>query len=714
MPFGDLFGAFRGKREAAKPAKFQGAPGFALTGGYIVNKETNAQLLGANRWRTASDILANISIVAASVRYMLNLVARPAWRFEPAIEDSREADEAAEFAQEIIDGIEGSWTSTVRRMALYRYHGFGLHEWQAIKREDGRIGIGRIAVRPCHTVEKWDFEGDDLRGIVQRAPLDGKEVYLPRSKVIYLVDDSLTDSPEGMGWFRHLVEPANRLKNLFKIETMGFERDLNGIPVGRAPLSEINAMVGTALPNGTTFTQAMADSAISGLKNIVRMEAKEPGTGALIDSIPYVNQGADGETYTDRPMWDLELLSSDPNGLDAIAKAINRIQFEMALVMGTESMLVGREGEGSRALSEDKSRNLYLLGESTLTDMCEFIDRDLMGPVWAMNGLPEELKPKATTEGISFKDAEKIARVLKDMSTAGAVLAPDDPAINDLRDALNIPRAPELTEEERGILMGTKPDPNAPPPPGEEEEEEPDDGKPPPKKQGQGQASKFDPNQPRDRIGRWTETGAVEEGANDNQVVQLTRTAKQQFLVDPNKGKTLEQMRQEAFENQARLRDLALIVEEKAGVEFVEPPKGFEVKSMESLQRKIRDEGYDGPHEITDYSRASFVVDSPEEADAVVAALAEHGRIYDKGWKQIDEYGYLDRKVYMVHPNDGVSEIQVTPRGVFGYKMGQGHQLYEIARKASTPYVIARTAARKSRRKYNQLIRDEGFEGLGK
>jgi hypothetical protein len=529
----DLLGMFRGKREAARPAKLQGAAGFAVTAGYVQSNETNPNLQGRNRWRTAADLLANVSIIAASVRYTLNMIARPNWRFEPA-DDSAEAKALAEFAEEVINDIHGSWTATVRRMALYRFHGFGLHEWQAKQRDDGRIGIEKIAVRPCHTVDRWDIDPNgEILGVMQTRPVDGKEIYLPRAKTIYLVDDSLTDAPEGMGWFRHLVEPSNRLKNLLKIETMGFERDLNGIPVGRAPISEINALVGTALQNGTTYTQEMANAAIQGIENFVRMEAKKPGTGLLLDSQPHSNQTGEGEELTNTLMWDIDLLTSDPKSMDAMAKAITRLEYEMALIMGTESMLVGREGEGSRALSEDKSRNLYLLVESTLADMCEFVDRDLMGPVWAMNGLPDELKPKAQTEGASFKDAEKVARVLKDLATAGAVLAPDDPAINDLRDAMDIPRAPDLTDEERGILMGTKPDPNAPMP-GEEDEEEPDGDKPPPKKQGQGQANKFDPSQPRDPGGedggQWVKGGGVAEERYDGSIVPTSAGTKQVAL----------------------------------------------------------------------------------------------------------------------------------------------------------------------------------------
>ena len=513
----DVLGFFRGKRESAKPKTMQGAQGFVVTGGYIQSNEINTKLHGQTRWKVAGDLLTNISIIAAGVRYSLNLIARPAWSFEPA-NDSAEAEELAEFAQSVLDDIEGTWTAVVRRIALYRWHGFGLHEWQAMERpEDGRIGIAKVAVRPCHTVERWDIEADGtIKGVWQKRPIDGKEIYLPRAKTLYLVDDSLTDNPEGMGWFRHLVEPASRLKRLLEIETMGFERDLNGIPVGRAPISEINAMVGT-IPQGwsKTFTKEDADAAIDGITSFVRMEAKKPGTGVLLDSQPFASVSADGESLTGEKMWDIDLLTSDPNGLDAIAKAVERLEYEMALVMGTDSMLTGRGGEGSRALSEDKSHNLYLLAESTIGDIKEVVDRDLIGPLWAMNGLPDELKPKAKTESINFKDAAHIAQVLKDMATAGAVLAPDDPAIDDLRSLLDLPPQPTLTDEERGILMGTKPSADAQltAEQKEKEKEEEPPGGPPNPSGGRGQAQKeFDPNQPRDRIGRWTDGNSESAG----------------------------------------------------------------------------------------------------------------------------------------------------------------------------------------------------------
>lgn len=475
---GDFFNRFRTQRSSVQPMRAQGVSGVAVIAGYPQTKETNAAMMGSTRWATAADLLVNISIIAASVRYTLNLIARPAWRFEPA-DDSAEAEQLAEFANSLLDDMDGSWTSTVRRMALYRFNGFGIHEWVAKKRDDGKLGIASLHVRPCHSIDRWDVdESGAILGVEQKRPIDGAPIYLPRGKLVYLVDDSLTDSPEGMGWFRHLAEPANRLKRLLKIEVMGFERDLGGIPVGRAPISVINDMA-----DSQQITKDEAKAMYAGLKSFVTMEAKEPGTGLLLDSQPHTIQGGEGEEMSTVPMWDIDLLTSEQSSIDAIAAAVKRLEFEMALIMGCESLMVGREGEGSRALSEDKSRNLYLLVESTLADMTEAVTRDLLGPVWALNGLPDDLMPKATTEGASFKDAMQIAQVLRDLATAGATLAPDDPAINDLRDLLHVPHAPELSPEERGILMGTAPSPDAQLGLGDDEEldDEPPSGGPMPK-----------------------------------------------------------------------------------------------------------------------------------------------------------------------------------------------------------------------------------------
>lgn len=456
----DRFRGIFAPRDRVKPMTEQGVAGFAIYGGYIATPETNQELLGLTRWRTAADIIANTSIVAASLRYTLNLISRPHWRFDPP-DDSAEAKAMAEFAEEIVNDLDTSWTRTVRRAGMFRFHGFGIHEWVGKRRDDGRIGLASLEVRPQHTIERWDIDDSgSVIGVWQRDPQNGNALYLPRQKLLYLVDDTLTDRPDGQGWFRHLVEPARRMKSLLELEAIGFERDLAGIPMGRAPIGHLQKLL-----SEEKITQAQYDNSIRALSDMVKVKRKSSQTGMILDSATYLAKSETGESISAVPQWDLQLLTGTQNSIEALGASILRLAEDMAMIMGTESMLVGRGGEGSRALSEDKSRNLYLTANATLADMAEGVDRDIIDRVWALNGLDEKLKPKAAVEDVAFKDAESIARVLAEMATAGAVLAPDDPAINDLRDLMGIEHASPLDMTMINALQGradpTKPSPEA-------------------------------------------------------------------------------------------------------------------------------------------------------------------------------------------------------------------------------------------------------------
>lgn len=1011
MAIFDRVRGWLGPRDSVKPMTEQGTGGFAVYGGYIVKPEQNVDLLGQNRYRTASDLMANISIIAASLRYNLNLISRPSWKFDPP-SDKPEAKAVAEFFDEVFSDIDNGWTRIVRRSGMYRYHGFGAAEWITKKRDDGKIGFKSIESRPQHTIEKWDLDGaGDILGIMQRDPQDGHERYLPRGKLFYLVDDTLTDSPDGMGWFRHLVDPARRLKSFLQIEGFGFERDLAGIPMGRAPIQEMNDLVASGKMTTEDKTQA-----INGIMDFVALRRKESGTGLVLDSKTYESKTEQGKTVSGNPLWDLQLIEGTQNSIEELGKAIERIEFEMALIMGTEGMLVGRGGEGSRALSEDKSRNMYLTGNATLVDMAESVDKDLVAVIGRMNGIPEELWPKAKPEDIAFKDAEAIAKTLADMAQAGAILAPDDPAINDLRNLLGISDAVPMDVGMINALQG-KPDPTKPAPeavqsdqlsrdqmdnsneqaqiardhaaqqakeqaaldakkpapkpvkkaeprtlyvqrrllntkpfiawakkagfettvPAEElhvtvcysrrpldwmavsenwsgdrdgrlrvapggarlleqfnggavvllfkeealewrheqfltagashdhgqyqphvtitfdapagldisaiepyqgelvfgheifeelnldwkdgivEKFDPTiergtgysrsfsegmaavkafnpsqprdpggegggewisagggegDGKPKPKtaleriaadervqsvddgrsygdpifvnlKPGyswsdQGSFSadntkdalrrlkevyetekRFNPDQRRDPKGsstggRWTggpAAGAPTEptdAEDKGEVRPMTPETKRQ-LTEANRHKNLDQLLADARENQAELGKIGRQMEKDLGLKFIDPGP----KSAKRVVEKVAHEGYDGAHQITDISRATFVVDSPADADKVMKALARDSIVHDKGWKRLGESGYIDRKVFVEFDNGGLAEVQLVPRGIQQIKSGKGHALYEMARKPGQAPEVIENALAESRQLYSSSIAGTPFAQMG-
>ena len=434
----ELFGFHIPGTKRVDPEDEAGTSGTAVFGGFVENNEKNPALGDGQRYQTASDLLGNISTIGASVRYFLNLLSAAEWEVTPA-DDSKEAQDVAKFVLDVTNDMEISWSRVIRNAASYRFYGFSTQEWVAKDREDGKIGFRTIESRSQHTVRRWEVnETGNVIGIYQTSPQTGQELPIDRWKLVYMVDDVLTDSPEGLGWFRHLVEPATRLKEYLRLEKIGFERDMSGVPIGRAPITALNKAV-----KAGQLTQQQADNMVKGLKKFVQAEIKKENTGMVLDSQTFEGYSAEGAQPTGVHQWGIDLLKGDPGAIDELGAAIKRINVEMARIIGTESIMSGEDGRGSLAMVQDKSSNLYVQIESTLKEIREQFDKDIIGPLMILNGIPEKLRPKFKTGDIAPYSVEQITKALGDMSTAGALLTPDDPVINELRVMMGIPKQPD-------------------------------------------------------------------------------------------------------------------------------------------------------------------------------------------------------------------------------------------------------------------------------
>lgn len=468
----------------ALPFREMGVSGTAVYGGYVQSREKSSQWTGQQRYVTIADMAVNASIVAAGIHYFLNLIAHPRWTFEPA-DDSPEAKDAAELVEDCLGDMSQSWPRVVRRAGTFRFYGFGAQEWTAKRRLDGRVGLASVEPRPQATIERWSVsDSGEVEGVWQRSPQTGQELGIPRSKLFYLVDDVLSDSPEGVGIFRHLAEPWERLKVYYELEARAFERDLRGTPVGRIPYT----LIRQAVRDGD-IKEEEAQALVAAMEKFVRLQVKQPDTSITLDSIPYYSQAADGSKVASVQQWGLELLQGGSAAVAEVAAAITRTQTEMARVMSCEHLMMG-ESSGNRSLSEDKSRNLYLIANAVLADVVAGVERDLVPVICDLNGIPEKARPKPSAEDVAFKDADAVAATLAKMAQAGAVLAPDDEVVKDVRSLMGVSAPPEPSPE----LMGL---PTPPPPgPGSEEQEPPPEDAQPPEDQPE-EAAKFAKDQKR-------------------------------------------------------------------------------------------------------------------------------------------------------------------------------------------------------------------------
>lgn len=454
-----------------RPTETLGTGGTSVSWGYVDVKEKEPELSSGERWRSYSDIMVNVGIVGAGVRYFLNLLAKVTWKADPA-DDTPEALDYADRVEKIMYEMETPWSRVIRRAALYRFYGFGLQEWTAVRRPDGMIGFSRIDPRPVHTIERWDIDDDQTKvwGVIQRSPTTAREIYIPRGKMIYLVDDMVSDSPEGIGLFRHMFPLAKRLQRLERIEADGFETDLRGIPVVRAPLSIMDQMVRDGSLQRETRDQMLADISKFG-ENHIRSQKSY----VKLDSAVYRSQDDSGSPSQVR-LWDVELLRGESQAFIGIDKAIERQIYSIARLIGVEHLLLGSTAVGSFALSKDKTQNFYLVVDSSLNEIAESFNIDFLGPLWKLNGWPDEMMPTLKPEPVRFRDVEQISTTLQQMAQAGAVLDPNDPAINELRDLMGISRA-ETVEMEVDASLNRPPKPDLDKPmEGGEEDADPGSG----------------------------------------------------------------------------------------------------------------------------------------------------------------------------------------------------------------------------------------------
>ena len=446
-PLDQFLSRFRSK---PRPDKTVGVPGTAIFGGYVQNDEKNPNLGSpSERYKTYSEILANTSIVATGTRYYLNLVAKAKWQFQPSDEDTDK--KFAELAEEILTkDADTPWHRIVRRAAMYRFYGFSVQEWTARRREDGVITLADVAPRPQSTIERWDVAVDGtVLGMLQRSPQDAREIYIPRPKTLYIADDTLSDSPEGVGLFRHLVAPSQRLARYEQLEGFGFETDLRGVPIGRGPFTELAEMVERGDLSETQRAQAEAP-----IRSFIQNHVKTAQLGMLLDSITYQSQDESGRPSAVK-QWDVDILRGSATSFRDNATAIERINREMARTLGVEQLMLGSDSAGSFAMSKDKTNSFYLLVDGSLTEIREQVNKDLLDTFWKLNGYPDEMKPRMTTEAVRFTDVEQIAGTLRDMATAGAPLLPDDPIIDELRDLMGVSKPVSLgtTAAEDASLM---------------------------------------------------------------------------------------------------------------------------------------------------------------------------------------------------------------------------------------------------------------------
>jgi hypothetical protein len=416
----------------------------------------------------------NTGIVASAVRIWTKLGGSAKLRAQPNKRGGSDAARAADIVTEAFLEAQMSKPirAVVRRQMMKEHRGFALHEVLVRRRKDGMIVVADVQHRPQWTIQRW-IRDDQKQpwSAVEQQTLTGTLPPIPRDRLLYSVDDALTDSPAGVGLLRHLVDLA-RVRDVFsRLEGIGFQTDLGGMPLGRAPLGELRA---EALQAGHTDETAIATYILSRLKpltDLLEAHNKRHDQSLLLDSLPYASKD-ESQSPSGVFKWSFDVIRSVMSSAPGIANAIARLDREMARVMCAEWLLLGDGSGGTFNMHANKTEMFGASINACLDDVCDDMTRDVAARITALNGLdPETCTPTIEHEPIATQDVESACRAL--LMIQQAALDPEDEAGNVLRGRMELPPAPKRDPaldamlRGRGLASEITTDPKKTPDPGE-------------------------------------------------------------------------------------------------------------------------------------------------------------------------------------------------------------------------------------------------------
>lgn len=431
-----------GNRYAAvrKAKQATGVSGVSSFSGYLQSDEDHSALTGTRKWDTYQ-ASANTPVVALGIRYFCGLLSGTEWNVVEHEDGGPDARRAADIVRRgLIDApTPKSWAQVIKKASLYRLFGFSLHATAMRRYSDGMIGYSDIAHRPQRTIERWlrDSETKPFHSVIQRSPETSKLYTIPLDECLYCVDDTLSDSPEGSGLIRHVIEYVRRLGIFEDLEGKAFVEDMGGMPLGRAPLAEM----AKDLPGDDDAKRAAILTATQTLRDIMekRNRTPEEAMWLLLDSDIYRNP--DG-TPTGIAKWALDIVRTETANLPALDVTVRRVELQIARVLGIEWALMGADGKGSYSMHEDKTSMFATSLQTTINELSRFATH-LVRRLVARNGLdPDTCSPRIVAEPISTEAVLVATQALSNLAVAGATLPPDYEGFDVILSRLRLPKLP--------------------------------------------------------------------------------------------------------------------------------------------------------------------------------------------------------------------------------------------------------------------------------
>ena len=387
----------------------------------VIREDFLKEFTGKEAYKNYDEMRRNSPIVASGLSALEYIIRKMDWTFS---EGTGEDDPRHELLEESLAAMSMSWNDHISESLSFVWAGYYISE-KVYQRVGDKIYWRKFATRGQDTVYRWDFdENSGVKGLWQMAAPDYKMIYLPVEKLLMYRTRMERGNPEGRSLLRPAWIPYYYTKNLQQIEAIGFERDLNGLPVIKLP-------EGADTAETTTSDLGKSQQTVRNLRN-------DEQAGAVL---PFG--------------WDLQLLSGAGKGFAALSNAIKRYESRTAMVFFSQSLLLGQDGVGSLALSGDMRNFLITFADSIADIIADTFSKYAIPDLLRLNGYSNDEDPiKLQHTPAGDVDINKVAEGLQKMYS---MLSWDENDEAWLRSMAGLPkRDPEKLKQEREVASKQK------------------------------------------------------------------------------------------------------------------------------------------------------------------------------------------------------------------------------------------------------------------
>lgn len=410
-----------------------GTSGLPVWGG-MIDDEKLTQLRGGKAAKVFRQMAENDDVVGAILFAVEMLLRRVDWRVEPAT--SAPADvEVAEFVESCMDDLSTPWGSFISEVLSMLTYGWasvelvykrrvGPDERDPARRSryaDGRIGWRKLPLRSQETLSRWKLAEDGgVEGWYQTT--DRGEVLLPIEKLLLFRTTSRRNNPEGRSVLRSAYKSWYFKKTIERIEAIGIERDLAGLPMLYVPPELLNADDAEARTKLAAYEAAMRN-----LRNDEQMTLILP---ALFD-----DRG--------NRLLEFQLAGTGARRLIDTGAVIERYRRAIATTVLADLILLGHEKVGSFALASSKTELFSLALAAWLDEVRDVLNRFAVPRLLRLNGAPVVDPPRFERSDLEKRDVAEFAQGMAHLAQTGWLTPGGEADERYLREQLNLPERAE-------------------------------------------------------------------------------------------------------------------------------------------------------------------------------------------------------------------------------------------------------------------------------